>query len=123
MTTNPAPQDARHVDGAGGGATPWTAGPWSFEYICFGRRIPIKGGKTVFGRPYNVALVNRPGSARSGEDKANAHLIATAPALYDALANLRRVCADIPAIEGNPRFSAANQAALQALSQARGEQP
>lgn len=63
----------------------FTPGPWSFEATCFDRRIPIRGGVTAYGRPYTVAWVNRPGSARVGEDKANARLIAAAPALLDAL--------------------------------------
>lgn len=61
-----------------------TAGPWAFEDICFDRRIAINGGVTVYGRPFMVAWVNRPGSARAGEDKANARLIAAAPDLLAA---------------------------------------
>lgn len=60
-------------------------GPWSFEAICFDQKIGIKGGVTAYGRPYTIAHVNRPGSAYAGQDKANAHLIAAAPDLLDAL--------------------------------------
>lgn len=59
-------------------------GPWSFDATCFDRRIAIRGGKTAYGRPYNIALVNRPGSARDGEDRANARVIAAAPDLLEA---------------------------------------
>lgn len=60
-------------------------GPWSFDEMCFEATIPIRGGRTVHGRPYNVARVNRPESARVGQDKANAQLIAEAPAMLEAL--------------------------------------
>lgn len=43
-----------------------------------------------------------------------------APDLLEALAELRRVCADIPAIERNPKFAAANQRALVAIAIAEG---
>ncbi len=61
-----------------------TPGPWSFDAICFDHRIAIRGGVTAHGRPYHVALVNRPGSAYAGQDKANARLIAAAPELLGA---------------------------------------
>lgn len=50
-------------------------------------------------------------------------LIETQRELLAALAELRHICADIPAIERNPRFAAANMKALAAIAKANGEQP
>lgn len=102
----------------------WTKGPWTFEALCFDRRIPIRGGRTVFGRPYNVALVNRPGSARAGEDCANAHLIAAAPALYEALKEACEVIKDLSRYANNNGAMIDDETfaeGLAALAQARGE--
>jgi hypothetical protein len=56
-------------------------------------------------------------------DEANARLIAAAPELLEALQALRRICADTPAVERNPRFVTANSAALAAIAKAKGETP
>ena len=53
-------------------------------------------------------------------EEANARLIASAPDLLAALLKLRRICSDIPAIEGNKRFAEANRAALAAITKAGG---
>lgn len=55
------------------------------------------------------------------EIAANAALFVAAPSLYHTLSALRRLVADIPAVQSNPRFAEANQRALRVLSQARGE--
>lgn len=63
-------------------------GPWTTDHTCFDARIPIRGGVTAYGRPYVIAHINRPGSAFSGQDKANAALIAAAPELLAVLQSL-----------------------------------
>lgn len=65
--------------------TPFTSGHLHFKEICFDRKIALRGRNTVYGQPYVVAHVNRPGSARSGDDKKYARLFCAAPDLFEAL--------------------------------------
>ena len=52
--------------------------------------------------------------------KADARLLAAAPELLAALKEIRRIAADIPAIERNPRFADASRDALAAIAKAEG---
>ena len=52
---------------------------------------------------------------------ADALVMATGLELLDALKEIRRIAADIPAVERNPRFMEANRAALAAIAKAEGK--
>lgn len=52
--------------------------------------------------------------------EANARLIAAAPDLLAALTEIRRLAADIPALERSVRFAEANRKALAAIAKAGG---
>ena len=103
-------------------APAWTPGPWTVYYTPDGRPHQIDALNGRKG-PGGITSVTRWGgimSPSSEEGKANARLIAAAPDLAEALANLRRICSDIPAVERNPKFAEANRAALAALAKAHG---
>lgn len=111
----------------------WTPRPWS---PCF-----TWTGNAGRGRPLSFHITASPfGSVRpivdcgigwtaakdcGDEIKANAHLIAAAPELYEALCSLREAISKIPAPPGNYQlWGAINDAcsvADEALSKARGE--
>jgi hypothetical protein len=97
-----------------------TPGPWRV-----GNGSLMESG--VFSADGKTLVAGTHGSARNyrrqeqiAEQDANARLIAAAPDLLEALQALRRICADTPAVERNPRFVTANSAALAAIAKAKG---
>lgn len=66
--------------------TKWTKGPWVVHAITNGRGVAHSVGRTAVGPEYTVAKVTyiqtKPEIVR-----ANAHLIAAAPELYEALSH------------------------------------
>jgi hypothetical protein len=135
-------QEARHVDGVGGGEKAWTPGPWRFAEVHKFGLYPNDGSVVILAgdqaEPQSVATVAAHADFKRGQGHsltddpardANAHLIAAAPALYEALAELRTAIVDglcnsgTPAYDGPDRLHSAIDAAAAALSQARGEQP
>ena len=61
--------------------TPFTPGHLYFDDPTWDQKIALRGRKTVYGQPYVVAHVNRPGSARLDDDKRYARLFCAAPDL------------------------------------------
>lgn len=68
--------------------TPFTPGHLYFDDPTWDQKIALRGRKTVYGQPYVVAHVNRPGSARSDDDKRYARLFCAAPDLLEACMGL-----------------------------------
>ncbi|MDM8352856.1 hypothetical protein [Brevundimonas diminuta] len=64
---------------------PYTPGHLYFDDPTWDQKIALRGRKTVYGQPYVVAHVNRPGSARADDDKRYARLFCAAPDLLAAL--------------------------------------
>lgn len=98
--------------------TPYTPGHLYFDAPTWDQKIALRGRKTVYGQPYVVAHVNRPGSARADEDKRYARLFCAAPDLLEALAVLVTDCSQI---WSEAEFPALKQARA-AIARARGEQ-
>lgn len=89
----------------------WTPGPWS----------AMDGGWVEAGDGDPIAMINDNGLSNSTfkEDVPNAHLIATAPDLYEALLELRKWMGPCGI---DHEIDAAMSAADAAIAKARGEQ-
>jgi len=98
--------------------TPYTPGHLYFDDPTWDQKIALRGRKTVYGQPYVVAHVNRPGSARADDDKRYARLFCAAPDLLEAVQVLVTDCSQI---WSEAEFPALKQARA-ALARARGEQ-
>jgi len=96
--------------------TPWTPGPWILTPCG-----DILGNRNT--RTDNGLVAAMCSDRKDAEGAANARLIAAAPEMAEVLADLRRLCSDIPAVERNPRFAEMNQRVLQLLSRIRGDAP
>lgn len=105
--------------------TKFTPGPWSTHIVSddpsYGYEMIVVGAEPV-GAPWQVCAVNG-FDDESGESRANAHLIAAAPELYEALNWLVHVDhgvgkAGLKPEEGEQK--AALQAGIAALAKARG---
>ena len=81
--------------GSVAGVTPFTPGHLYFDDPTWDQKIALKGRKTVYGQPYVVAHVNRPGSARCDDDKRYARLFCAAPDMLAALEHAR-MCVPFP---------------------------
>ncbi len=96
------------------GETKWTKRPWEVRYR-FGRKT------TVVGRQrYPICDTGTAPRAETNgrREEANAHLIAAAPALYEALEEILAIAEDfVPVPLKAPGFERARAA----LAQARGE--
>jgi hypothetical protein len=111
----------------------WTEGPWQvFPHYC-GTNPDLAGeyARTRLiglGQFETVAEVRHGSDDIAGDVDANAHLIAAAPCLYEALAELHGACLGTPVgggdggtyVVGSPSAASLNKA-LAALSRARGE--
>lgn len=128
MTTNPAPQEARHVDRAGGGATPWTAGPWIVVNTNPRASNPHMGWWDVEAADGRVVAASL--------TLADAHAVAAMPALYEALEELIRAweartepdddwpgSADVLSVMNDLYKGGFFVRSRAALAAARGEQP
>lgn len=71
--------------GSVAGVTPFTPGHLYFDDPTWDQKIALRGRKTVYGQPYVVAHVNRPGSARSDDDKRYARLFCASADLLAAV--------------------------------------
>jgi hypothetical protein len=70
--------------------TQHSKGPWDapmFEHPI--GKFSITGGTTVFGKPFVIAWVNDPETAKAGEAMANRDLIMAAPDMAEALVEAR----------------------------------
>lgn len=81
--------------------TPWTGGPWKVFTVQDG---PNKGQLLGVGQQTGEGVTDAYGGlwGSGPEQMANAHLIAAAPKLYAALAEMVRVYADFEDGDGNP---------------------
>ena len=101
--------------------TPWTPGPW---YVC---TEPTNDswypGRTIGSVPDRTRIADVTSLRKKEQAFADAHLLASAPALYEALEKmLAHSCvADAHPEDKFPEDHEAEYAALRALSAARGE--
>lgn len=95
--------------------TPYTPGHLYFDDPTFDVRIALKGRKTVYGQPYVVAHVNRPGSARDGDDKRYARLFCAAP---DLLAAVWALVEHFERVDGDASHKAVIKQATDAIGKA-----
>lgn len=101
--------------------TPFTPGHLYFDDPTWEQKIALRGRKTVYGQPYVVAHVNRPGSARSDDDKRYARLFCAAPELLAALIDVLRAL-DVSRDGGEyPDFEAWEADARAAIAKAVGD--
>lgn len=111
-------------DEAGGAhtpVTPFTPGHLYFDDPTWDQKIALRGRKTVYGQPYVVAHVNRPGSARSDDDKRYARLFCAAPDLLTAgqeLQSARKAQKLAPSAENLSRVRIASDAFDAAIAKA-----
>jgi hypothetical protein len=99
--------------------TKFTPGPWTLETVPTSCGICHKIGKfPKTPEKTTAACIYVDYNAHADEMLANAHLIAAAPALYEALANM---CGQIEALNAAGAFGADYADAVAALKLARGE--
>ncbi|HBV12484.1 MAG TPA: hypothetical protein DEB60_05085 [Brevundimonas sp.] len=99
--------------------TPYTPAHLYFDDPTWDQKIAIRGRKTVYGQPYVVAHVNRPGSARADDDKRYARLFCAAPDLLDIA---QEILDRGYVSESIPEERADYLALKAAIARARGEQ-
>jgi hypothetical protein len=93
----------------------WTPGPWSVEHVKDDGAIYIAHPKTECNVTTICNIIDD-----TEEDFSNAHIIAAAPELYDALNGLYKLLWD--ASDGKRVWTLASQdRALKALKKARGD--
>lgn len=97
--------------------TAYTPGHLHFDDPTFDAKIALKGRKTVYGQPYVVAHVNRPGSARDGDDKRYARIFCAAP---DMLAALWALVEHFERVDGDAGHKAVIAQATAAIARAEG---
>ena len=103
----------------------WFKGDWFLGFWSPPADGAERHSLTIRAGPVTAQIwVSGPASGVLSKDDARqlilpaGRLMVAAPELFTALQDLRLICSDIPLIERNPKFAAANQRALQAISKA-----
>lgn len=94
--------------------TNWTPGPWATERTAGGAWIISAAGQPGLAYAADSAAIT---GLSAYPAAANAHLIAAAPDLFEALAGLLTIT------PGDDRYALRMEAAFAALAKARGETP
>lgn len=101
----------------------WTPGPWAVREDAFGVQVyPTRDGPPDFGEWASLATIEDCYDEEEQETAANAHLIAAAPDMYEALYRLVTDC-KIAGLEAQAGFDCWISMADEALAKARGETP
>lgn len=94
--------------------TKFTPGPWDQGDLLIGKMVDDRKRYT------SIAMIHDSEEGYEGEDKANEHLIAAAPDLYEALYRLTRDC-EVAELQKQAGFDCWIIMANAALAKARGE--